>query len=200
VGNIGSAAVYWKNGTQVVLGDNASFSSASAIAVKDNDVYVAGFSNNNYASYWKNGQDSVLSTTDVGNCSDILLNGNDVYLAGFVGSTGGATYWKNGIAVQLDQGGGSLTANAIAINGADVYISGGDNNGPYGVYWKNGVLNKLQVGTIVNDIAVNENDIYLAGVAPGANAGKNSAVYWKDNTMITLAKVGEAHSIAIVTK
>ena len=163
-------------------------------------MYVAGFSNDNHASYWKNGKDTVLSASDIGNCSDILLDGNNVYLAGFVGSTGGATYWKNGIAVTLNLGGLAFMANGIAVNGSDVYISGKDSHGPYGAYWKNSELTKFSLGTVVNDIAVNEGDVYLAGVQTSATPKKNNAVYWKNSTMVTLPKYGEANSIAIVTK
>jgi hypothetical protein len=200
IGIIQSIAVYWKNGTQIMLGNNSSASATSAIAVNGNDVYVAGFSDNNHASYWKNGKDTVLATTDVGNCSDILLDGNDVYLAGFVGTAGGATYWKNGISVTLNQPGSAFMANGIAVIGTDVYVSGRDSHGPYGAYWKNGELTKFPLGTIVNDIAVNESDVYLAGVQTSTTPRKNNAVYWKNNTMVILPKYGEANSIAIVTQ
>jgi len=200
IGVIQSTAVYWKNSTQTTLGDNTSASAASAIAVSGNDVYVAGFSNDNHASYWKNGKDTVLATTDIGNCSDILIDGGNVYLAGFVGSTGGATYWKNGVAVPLNLGGLAFMANGIAINGSDVCVSGRDSHGPYGGTWKNGELTKFPLGTIINDIALNETDVYLAGVQTSTTPKKNNAVYWKNNTMVILPKYGEANSIAIVTK
>jgi hypothetical protein len=200
VGIVQSVAVYWKNGTQIMLGNNLSASAASAIAVNGNDVYVAGFSDNNHASYWKNGKDSVLTTTDVGNCSDVLLNGNDIYLAGFVGGSGGATYWKNDVPVTLSQQGSPFMANGIAVSGADVYVSGRDNNGPYGGYWKNGALTKFDLGTVVNDIAVNEGDVYLAGVQTSVTPQKNNAVYWKNNTMVILPGYGEANSITVVTR
>ena len=52
----------------------------------------------------------------------------------------------------------------------------------------------------VDRIALNETDVYLAGVQTSATPRQNNAVYWKNNTMVTLPKYGEANSIAIVTQ
>jgi hypothetical protein len=198
-GNIGSTAVYWKNGVVTLLGDNSSFSGADAIAVKGNNVYVVGYSNNNYATFWQNGKDTILNANDIGNAADIALYGSDIFITGFVGSSGGAIFWKNGMPVSLPEDGAPLVANAIAVNGTGLYVSG-NNDGQYGVYWRNGVLNKLASGTLVDDIAANGYDIYLAGAQTDASAGTSNAVYWKNGTVVNLAKNAEAHSIVVVPK
>jgi hypothetical protein len=53
-------AKYWKNGTEVVLGDGVRTSRANGIAVKNNTVYVVGDEKGatglaEYATLWKNG-------------------------------------------------------------------------------------------------------------------------------------------------
>lgn len=53
-----SKATIWKNGTPSVLYNKASFSNAMTISVIDNNVYVAGFVEENdkiYTKIWKNG-------------------------------------------------------------------------------------------------------------------------------------------------
>jgi hypothetical protein len=62
------------------------------------------------------------------------------------------------------------------------------------------VLNRLGPSTIINDIAVNANDIYLAGSETDPGSGNNNAVYWKNGTVVNLAKNSEAHSIVVVPK
>lgn len=71
-----SRAVYWKNGREIVLAEGSTFTQAVAIAVSENDVYVAGQNSNRYV-YWKNGQE-----IDLPGCSDIraiaLSSGNRI--------------------------------------------------------------------------------------------------------------------------
>jgi hypothetical protein len=63
-GNDGNKAVYWKNGTQVILGDGA----ANGISVIGTDVYVVGnyisTSNKARACYWRNGTKVELTNTN----------------------------------------------------------------------------------------------------------------------------------------
>jgi hypothetical protein len=56
-----ATAKYWKNGTEVILGDGVRHSRANGIAVKNNTVYVAGDESGSatsfveYATIWENG-------------------------------------------------------------------------------------------------------------------------------------------------
>jgi hypothetical protein len=200
-------ATYWKNGVAVTLTANLAPSSANAIAINGNDVYIAGvatINNKVTAVYWKNGEMIKLTNGSSGwaSANGIAVNGNDVYVAGnavngddvtVVGYNGlGATYWKNGLATKLPDstgfGGYHSSANGIAINGNDIYksgnISGRVTSGP--AYWKNGVAISLSDGTFAEQatcIAVNGSDVYVGGTTV---SNKNIA-YWKNDlpTVIT---------------
>jgi hypothetical protein len=84
--------------------------------VSGSDVYVAGTSliNGNYeATYWVNGQPTVLSTSPQNTVAHaIVVYGNDIYVAGVdvVNGVGYATYWKNGVATHLSPGQGGASA------------------------------------------------------------------------------------------
>ncbi|HTD41231.1 MAG TPA: hypothetical protein VK671_11465 [Mucilaginibacter sp.] len=162
-------AAYWKNGTLVKLGDSVNYSTANAIAVSGNDVYVVGTTwpiNQNSSSYsnavvWKNGVTIMLSPDSTGSeANSIAIQGNDVYVVGYihdlVSQTANGTqynakpiYWKNGVPATLPNA-GSITS--VAVNGNDVYFGGSANSGSFkysssnngkgyiAAYWKNGAL------------------------------------------------------------
>lgn len=78
--------------------------------------------------------------------------GNDVYIAGAI--TGSdrslhATYWKNGVAMQLDST--YSVANAITVFENDVYVVG-NRSVHTALYWKNGnpvILGRGRANAIV---------------------------------------------------
>jgi len=97
-------AVYWKNDQAFTL--STSVSNARSIFVSGTDVYVAGEKgdyNRSVASYWKNGQETILSGLSNGVfVNSIFVLGTDVYLTGFAYNTnyrGG--YLKNFKFIQL---------------------------------------------------------------------------------------------------
>jgi hypothetical protein len=110
-GSFPTFAVVWKNGVASILGNGT----ANSIFVSGSDVYVAGASliNTNYeASYWVNGQPTVLSTTPNTLARSIFVSGSDIYVAGtdIVNGVVYATYWKNGVATHLSPGAGGASA------------------------------------------------------------------------------------------
>ncbi|QEM12988.1 hypothetical protein [Mucilaginibacter rubeus] len=143
-------AVYWKNGSMVILDDGA----ATDIVVQGPDVYVSGnFDNYVYgtsvppvmvAAYWKNGVINKL-VNPIGDISGglpnanalaISVSGNDVYVGGFGNGTYGggnivALYWKNGTATNLTTYSSSFgnlsaksTVNDLVVQGTDIYMAG----------------------------------------------------------------------------
>ena len=96
-------AVYWKDGRLVSL-PNASYSSASGIAVTDSNVYVSnsGSFSIDTITYWKNGVginlvDATLLRT---NARAIVMSDGDLYIAGIANVNGfltsdlAAVFWK----------------------------------------------------------------------------------------------------------
>ena len=110
-GTAAAAALYWKNGTALLLGQSGFPSGASSVFVAGSDVYVAGFVDSNatsYATYWKNGAKVTLGPNSRGGvASAITVFGQDVYVAGSetVNDTTYVTYWKNGVATHLGTNG-----------------------------------------------------------------------------------------------
>ena len=181
-------AVYWKNQVPVVLTHIKKTASVNAITVQGNDVYAAGYvqdENGNYiAAYWKNGvQVNLTDNTTSASTSAIVVQGNDVYVTGFVEFS--AVYWKNGQRFVLPgvNGGGGST-EGIVIQGSDIYISG--NTGGKPTFWKNFVpaaLPNSQPGYAGN-IAVQNGDVYVAASYPKLNKGY--VTYWKNSIPVTL--------------
>src|SRR5690606_37418807 len=120
-----TSIVYWKNGELVTVASGTlGNTSGGSIAVKGNDVYIAGMLDGDLM-YWKNGV-SVPLEGEPGEVSDIAVAGNgDVYVAGYTfGSPDVAQYWKNGEKITLGTGERASRANAIFVENSDVYVAG----------------------------------------------------------------------------
>ena len=77
----------------------------------------------------------------------------------------------------------------------DVYVAGGIqavntlNNANIACYWKNGSIVKLSdslTAALSTGIAIDQNDVYVAGYHLQASSGNAKAVYWKNGKEITL--------------
>jgi hypothetical protein len=105
-------SVYWKNGVEynVPLGGGANL-----IAVSDSTIYVTGYSyiSNLFSQvYWKNGEQELIATTQLGNpeptVSGVASAGTDIYFSGYFEYSSSyiqatAMYWKNSTPIILRQ-------------------------------------------------------------------------------------------------
>ncbi|MBL7696648.1 MAG: hypothetical protein JNK79_00750 [Chitinophagaceae bacterium] len=204
VGRENTSVQCWKNGEK--LFDNSCIiynTIGTAVAVKNNDVYISG-GIDNVAAYWKNGV-----ITELGNrltnssANGIYFSGNDMYVTGMeisVPSNARAGYWKNGVFTKLTEVFGD--ARGLAVSGSDVYIAGNDLD--TAVYWKNGQKFTLEKG-IATDVKVVDGDVYISGYLP-INQGNATIVYWKNGvkniveTATSQYTSLEAYAIAVVKK
>lgn len=179
-------ATYWKNNIPTLLDQSDSESTATAVVVANNDVYISG-SINHKACYWKNG--NVVYLADGTEAYDIKVVNNDIYVAGEEHYV--ACYWKNGIKTTLAEKENESRAYAISVVDNDVYVAGTQSLGKnkykfLALYWKNNeavILDDYQ--GFAYDILSSGNDIYVAGDAYSNNYIDNlSFAYWKNDTEI----------------
>lgn len=137
--------IYIKNNQLLPL---SSFNAeAKRMIVKDTTTYIVGniFFNGwePQATLWKNGKEIYInSLSGESQATAIFINGKDVYISGSIGRS--AVYWKNGVAVQLDENG---SARDIKVIGNDIYVVGQYLDEKAGkrlaALWKNGIKTKL---------------------------------------------------------
>lgn len=173
--------LYMKNDkVGLPLTTNGNLSSAYAIAVSGNDVYVTGAIDDK-AVYWKNGQLIQLQSSSIRSSSrSIAIDGEDIYVTGIVCNDPywtevHAVYWKNGQEFQLPSPDltGRAWTNYIAIVDKDIYVIG--RREVYEpVYWKNGQIMKAIQLERVSSISSFHGDTYAAG------AQNNQAAFWKN--------------------
>jgi hypothetical protein len=118
-GTIDADAMYWKNGAPISLTSSSSGSSANAITVAGDTLYVVGsinFLGSPSACVWKNGtlfqpHDFLFSTSKA---TAITVVNKDVFIAGlqYIDRQPYATYWKNYTPTHLGTGG---SASAIVV-------------------------------------------------------------------------------------
>ena len=177
----GLRAMYWRNGVATELTPDLT-SSATAIVVVGNDVYISGEIENK-ACYWKNGAVNYLPEGDEAN--DIKVIGNDIYVAGENHIV--ACYWKNGVKTTLGNNIGNSLANKIIIEGNDVYVAGGQSDSKFSynfvaLYWKNDKENLVVDNGMCNAIGIKGNDVYVAGYI---HSDIQNTIFWKNNTAVT---------------
>lgn len=84
---------YWKNGVLTTFNNSLFF--PTALSVVDNDIYVAGYSNQIPTQYYKNNMPFLLeNSTNKSYKQAITVLNNNVYVT--ANSNEGANYWKNG--------------------------------------------------------------------------------------------------------
>ncbi|MCF0062569.1 hypothetical protein MUK70_01545 [Dyadobacter chenwenxiniae] len=202
-------AQYWKNGEIIDLSTPNSFPHARAIFGVGKDLYVVGqasLRNDLYATivgqYWKNGiVANVESSISAKELVDIVVSDRNVYIAGSGRNSMKnieATYWKNGVAVRLDEADQRPSeARGIFVAGNDVYIAGSlTRENDVAVYWKNGaVVNLGDPGRTshASSIAVSGKDVFVAG-SENVNFYAR-ARYWKNGVGTFLTDGSEYGSV-----
>jgi hypothetical protein len=110
----------------------------------------------------------------------------DVFIAG--SDSNGATVWLNGIRTNFNAT--SSSGKSIFVNNSDVYVGGNfrnSSNNVFGAVWKNGVVTAFPQGTDVNQVIVENNDVYAVGSAGYVdifNVQKSVAKCWKNGIEI----------------
>jgi hypothetical protein len=167
--NLSGSAIHWKNGQQTKLtGANPEY--LFDIKLYQDDVYLAGRTDDARAVYFKNGTAHLLSAAKYGIATEIAISGNDVYVAGnlFEGGKNVPKYWKNGEERDLVSSSQNAYTSGIAVSGSDVYICGNETIGNKTIakYWKNGeeiVLTSASEKAEASDIFVSNGNVYIVG-------------------------------------
>ena len=119
---------------------------------------------------------------------------NNVFIAGTVYDKSmqfsTATYWNDGNSNSLPNSDNQSVAMAIEVVGNDEYVAGHENFNAK--IWKNGVGSLLPGGdyTILSDIVVQGEDVYVCGTRYDSIAPIYKPVYWKNGTRIFLGPTG----------
>lgn len=195
-----SAAVYWKNGAMIKVGDSTMNSYGSTIQVVGSDIYLAGYSsaadNTPIATYWKNGVATLLSDgTSECVVSDINVVGSNVYLSGNyrfpVGGINIACHWTNTAASKVIDSAALTYESVIEMVGSDLYLGGNrykqDANNLRGILVKDGQETDLQHNSMVFGKTTSGSDIYFCGtVYSNTLAADSYAAYWKNGGAVPL--------------
>lgn len=202
----GSLAVYYKNGSAVVLTDGSNPAGIEAICVSGSDVYAAGFEyigDMCSAAYWKNGVPVRLTDgTKWAFCTDISVSGSDVYAITVEYSDNSShtvgRLWKNGICVFSTPEDGRNFFIGMSVCDGDVYIAGNRTtvDGTFFLIWKNGEASEVSSDApyYITDIEVSAGDVYVSG-----SRGKYAAV-WKNGIMTALTdgkKMATAYAVCL---
>lgn len=199
-------AAYWKNSRIVTLETSAVESEASALQVTNNKVYVAGRYDFG-PCVWIDGQrKDLVHAPEKGNSQDIKVKGDLVYITGSkytdLSGSNRAVLWIIGSDGQLKQHlleNERSSASNMVFDRETLLISGTYQDKP--CYWKWTPASKSRVDLGIkqahlSDIAVYENEVYIAGGYDIDNDGilPFSGGYWKGSTFYPLGYDWGNHS------
>lgn len=176
------------------------------------DVYVGGQYKLNdvwVPAYWKNGNLVTLSSSTEGTLTSLTISNDEIYAAGSL--DGKATYWRNSMPFHLLNNSSSSQANAIYVSDGsqpDVIVTGSEiteNFSTNHYYWKNGIAHQLDAGSAQgiqriggsSALAVNQDNIYIAGTIYGDPYTNKYAAYWKNGVVHMLEEATTSYAEAI---
>ena len=147
---------------------------------------------------WKDGiSTEITNGTNDEIAKDMKVVGTDVYIlaqVNFTSSSSVIRVYKNGTALNnYDIPGSTSKPAALDVVGTDVYVAGSYYNASTNTenlaYWKNGTKIDLKTNvffSVLNDIEISENSVYVLGTIRNANSN-SEITYWKDgvSTAIT---------------
>jgi hypothetical protein len=209
-------AAYWDNGVETILDQTDSFSSANAIMLHNNDIYIAGRRGFN-AVYWKNGTINYLThdaiqVSHIWHVNSITVFNGKVYEVGWVNQAGAVfpleAYWSDGAFNQFSNQHGPSNWGIlydIITHDNSIYMAGMTDTSTSrlyynAAYWKDDKLVLLPnsaKNSFATSIAVKGNDIYVAGYEYEDN-GPKYAVYWKNGVEVKLSDgTRDAYAYAI---
>jgi hypothetical protein len=197
LGSYVQAAMYWKNGSPIVLNSGLPTSGtsqfipnagATAIAVDGADIYIAGFvgaqtetapntyTNEPIVTYWKNGvATSITSGLEYAATSGITVQNGHVYVSGqlcatFTPDCSVATLWTDGVASSLTPNLLSA-ASGVAVSGSTVYasVNVADTTGNTAAMSTNGDFTALSTTNLsaANCVTTSGGDVYVGGAEEG---------------------------------
>jgi hypothetical protein len=201
---------YWINGEAFELTYENQNAVISALAVRNGDVYIAGFIEveddsrhqveNRTSILWKNGQPTVVP--DAFFIYSIFLVNEDVYLKG-IPITDNIRYdlgaWKNGDRVTIFDKLYSRFTSRIFINEDGIYVIGNTSRMGDLKVWKDDELlfeieNTSKRAHFPSKMIVHNEDIYIVGVSAGI-INLTNARFWKNGERERM-KLGLRDSIA----
>jgi len=185
----------WINGEETLLSDRKNNSWATSVYVAGNDVYIAGYeedetTKNFVTKIWKNGIATSLTDNQVGSkANHVFVLNADVYVTGsqFNNGKNVAYIWKNGIATQLSNGTNNGSASSVYVSDDDLYVVGSVNDSEQNrtaTLWKNNFpsnpLSPSGIDATANSVFVMDKDVYV-----GVSEDKIATV-WKNGEPIKL--------------
>jgi len=196
-------AVVWKDGEIETWETATSAGLTNGVSIHSiykykGDLYAAGTRLNGYRNndislplgvgvYWKNGiKQEIGEEIKYYNASSISVNEGGIHIVGSGNENGyKAYYWNNNQKTIIND---SYQGYSVFASNGDIYITGrGGSPAVKPMYWKNGQPNGLSGHTspetvIANDIFVDNDDVHVVGWRINA-AGKQVAIYWKNNVL-----------------
>jgi hypothetical protein len=159
------------------------------------DIYICG-KKGNYAAYWKNGIENLLSDgTRATRANEIIVNGTDVYVRGYeiVGGVIVPKFWKNTVLTTLPS---EILGDFIFdVEGSDTYLcckSIATTGRDAITIWKNGVKTIITDGTknaVPIGIEVVGSDVYVLGYE-GIDFNERIHKVWKNGIITTILTDG----------